>query len=180
MSLQLKKRAKRLFIFIDMLILLSVLLIVIAFVSANFKTSIPSYTKLFPVPDVCDSTDTLNHLYHPFRFTVYNHCVTATGIVMKISDEKDGDFKFELKVDPPYQKTLNTGNKLLTHNNLIVEIICVFPSSKKYEQEACTNYTNNIYLPKIGDRIKVTGQHVLDIPHGWNEIHPAYLITNEK
>ena len=178
---KIKRGVKKTAVWLNRLILILVILIVILFTKANFKNSTPAYTRLSSPPDICTTTDTLNHLYHPFRFSVYNHCVSVWGTAVgSESDENDGDFKFKLKVDAPYSGVLNIGNRILTGGNLIVEVVCAVPAHHTYEKEACKNYKNKVYLPKIGERVKVVGQHVLDIPHGWNEIHPAYLITHDR
>ena len=58
---------------------------------------------------------------------------------------------------------------------LILEIVCahktIFPMSC-----SCKGYVNKIIIPKINDKIKVTGSLVVDKTHNLLEIHPVTLI----
>lgn len=95
------------------------------------------------------------------RFTVLSTCETAVGIVQNVENKQsDGDYQFNLAVEPQYQKLLNSQNNGL----LVVEII---PKDQN---------STSVTLPKNGDKIEVDGAWVTDNPHGWNEIHPAWKV----
>lgn len=96
------------------------------------------------------------------RFSVLSTCETAVGVVYNMSGSKqdDGDYQFNLDVEPQYKKLLNNQN----NGMLVVEII---PNDQN---------STNIQIPKNGDRIAVHGAWVTDNPHGWNEIHPAWNV----
>lgn len=96
------------------------------------------------------------------RFTVLSTCETAVGVVHDMSGSKqdDGDYQFNLDVEPQYKRLLNNQNSGM----LVVEII------PKDQNSA------SIQIPKNGDRIEIHGAWLTDNPHGWNEIHPAWIV----
>ena len=83
----------------------------------------------------------------------------------------------ELRLDPQYDYALGIANKLFLRGELLLELVCSTKSDFATRVGACVDYTNRIPLPQKGDHITVIGQHVLDITHGWNEIHPVYAIA---
>lgn len=101
------------------------------------------------------------------RFTVLSSCEKAIGVVhdMKGTKENDGDYQFDLQVEEPYKKLLNNENIKQVNGMLVTEII---PNDQ--------NNAKDVQIPKNGDRIEVYGAWVTDNPHGWNEIHPAWLV----
>jgi Protein of unknown function (DUF3761) len=38
---------------------------------------------------------------------------------------------------------------------------------------ACAGYKNSMSIPPVGTHVSVTGPWVLDLDHGWLEIHPV-------
>src|SRR5438105_11248008 len=100
------------------------------------------------------------------RFTVLSTCEKAVGVVhdMTGSKQDDGDYQFNIDVQPEYKKLLNDGNRNQVNGMLVVEII---PKDQAI---------SGITIPKNGDTIEVYGGWVTDNPHGWNEIHPAWLV----
>ncbi|MEO9363509.1 MAG: hypothetical protein ABI348_06365 [Nitrososphaera sp.] len=101
------------------------------------------------------------------RFTVLSSCEKAVGVMhdMKSTKENDGDYQFNLQVEEPYKKLLNNENVKQVNGMLVTEII---PKDQ--------NDAKDVQIPKNGDRIEVYGAWVTDNPHGWNEIHPAWLV----
>jgi len=101
------------------------------------------------------------------RFSVLSTCEKVIGIVhdMKETREDDGDFQFNLELEPQYKQLLNSENNKQVKGMLVIEII-----SKDQG-------TSIMHVPKNGDKIEVYGAWVTDNPHGWNEIHPAWKIT---
>jgi hypothetical protein len=103
------------------------------------------------------------------RFTVLSTCEKVVGIVhdMKGTKEPDGDYHFNLALEPPYKKLLNYVNNNRVNNMLVIEIIPRDQISNPYVQ-----------IPKNGDRIEAYGAWVTDnlAEHGWNELHPAWEV----
>jgi len=46
-------------------------------------------------------------------------------------------------------------------------------SLKADAKPSCKKYHQKITLPNKGDKVSVTGIHMLDKQHGWLEIHPV-------
>jgi len=84
---------------------------------------------------------------------------------MKGTKEDDGDYQFNLFVDQPYKRLLNEQNNKQVNGMLVIEII---PKDQG---------SHLIQVPKNGDRIEAYGAWVTDNPHGWNEIHQAWIVT---
>ena len=99
------------------------------------------------------------------RFSVLSTCEKAVGIVndMKSTREDDGDYQFNLELEPQYKLLLNNENSKQVQGMLVIEIT---PQDQK-----------SVPVPKNGDKIEVYGAWVTDNPHGWNEIHPAWKVT---
>ena len=104
------------------------------------------------------------------RFSVLSTCEKAVGIVhdMKTTKEDDGDYQFNLEIEPQYRRLLNDENNRQVQSMLVIEII-------SEDQQL-------VQIPKNGDEIEVHGAWVTDNPHGWNEIHPAWkvIVLNES
>jgi len=81
-------------------------------------------------------------------------------------------------LDPVYSNLTNSANDLYQYGDLVVEIICVGSITQADAVSACQNYSNNIPVPNVGQRITVSGPYVLDTDHyDWAEIHPVYSLT---
>jgi hypothetical protein len=127
----------------------------------------------------CDAaTALMKHVYHPDRLVPAKGCVTVTGVIVKKLKEKDGDFHVRLKLDPGQDADLvNDKNNEIQGGNLVFEPICVNPVTQNSAKAACKHFHQKIMLPNKGDRVSVTGMHMLDSEHGWLEIHPVTSIT---
>lgn len=124
----------------------------------------------------CDA-ELWNHVYNPERLKVMNDCVTITGTVLSVRHEADGDDHIQLKPDVAFLYMLNDKNYSGQAGCLVVEIICINKVTQADASNACVNYTTYINEPHAGDKVSVTGSYVLDIHHGWNEIHPVSELT---
>jgi hypothetical protein len=136
----------------------------------------------------CD-TSLLPHVYHPDRLLVKQQCIAVTGTIVDatagkkhdgVRHEGDGDTHGWLKLDPGFEDLLNDGNKSDEDGNLVFEIICRFPISKKAPdaKTACAGYTDNVVLPPVGSHVRIVGRHVQDTFHAkWMEIHPVTSIS---
>ena len=100
----------------------------------------------------------LKYVYHPSRLRVLKKCVTAAGTIVKIRKEWDGDYHVMLSLDGPYSGLLRAGQV-----NLVVEVI-------PHDQP-------RVHVKRVGTHVTVTGAHVYDTIHAWNEIHPVWSLT---
>ena len=134
----------------------------------------------------CRKGSPLANVYHPDRLLVIASCKTVTGVIESIRHEPDGDYHFDLKLDPAYAKLINSGNVSGQHGWLVAEIVpadepgCTpgkppKPVSGTYNYGYCTGA--DITSPPVGTHVSVTGPYVLDQSHGWMEIHPVWRIV---
>ncbi|QQE81616.1 hypothetical protein GI364_24805 (plasmid) [Alicyclobacillus sp. SO9] len=79
--------------------------------------------------------------------------------------EADHDYHLDIKVDSQYKNLLASGNYKYQHGYLVVEII---PMDQPY-----------VTIPQKGQHATFTGAWVDDKDHGWNEIHPAWLVNGK-
>jgi len=115
----------------------------------------------------CKQGDIFDGVDRQARFSVLSTCEKAVGIVhdMKETRENDGDYQFNLELEPQYKPLLNDENNKQVQGMLVIEII-------SEDQQS-----SSVQIPKNGDKIEVHGALVTDNPHGWNEIHPTWKIT---
>lgn len=116
-----------------------------------------------------------SHVYDDSRLKILNNNIKVIGIIKDSQKSEDGDQIYKLSI--PDQSLLNIGNIFFTEGYLILEVICVNPVYKDYVGVKCECYKNDIWLPQIGDSVRVEGPWVYDKHHGWNEIHPVVKIT---
>jgi hypothetical protein len=116
-------------------------------------------------------------IYHPFRLHVVAACKTVTGTVESVRSEPDGDVHLLLKLPASRSGLLNDGNLSDTHDDLVVEIICVGTVTQTDAESACAGHVNQVAVPSAGERIRITGTYVLDADHGWMEIHPVSRLS---
>lgn len=132
--------------------------------STSGSTSSGSIGSQAPTRSSCRA-DWSAGVYHTYRFTLLSACRSASGVVESIRHESDHDYHLDLKLDSKYQGLLAPGNFKYQHGFLVVEII---PMDEPY-----------IPVPSVGQRVTVTGAWVDDTDHGWNEIHPAWIVNGE-
>lgn len=125
----------------------------------------------------CDDT-LMKHVYHPDRLVTQKGCITVTGRVIKKKFEKDGDIHIQLKFDPGQGADLiNSKNRSAQRRALVFEPICAHKVTQADAKKACKNFYQNITIPNKGDKVSITGMHVLDTEHGWLEIHPVTSVV---
>jgi len=100
-----------------------------------------------------------------FYYTVISAHAVATGRVTSIMILVEGEnetYHFLLLPDLQYRYMVNDGNIKHLSGALMIEVLL----------------RDKGVLPKlhIGQHLEVEGPHILDIPNGWNEIHPATAI----
>jgi hypothetical protein len=111
----------------------------------------------------CRTGNPLAGVYHPRRLQVLAPCVAITGVIKVIRHEQDGDYHINVALDAPFRSMLNAGNVTHQHGYLVTEII---------PEDAA----RGIHPPRIGTHVRVVGPWVYDRDHGWNEIHPVWIM----
>jgi hypothetical protein len=117
-----------------------------------------------------------SHVYNPDRLKVLQPCITVTGRIDFIRREADGDRHIGLKLDPQFAGLVNACNatcdKGAEHGDLVIEPVCVTTPTQADAVSSCVGYRNPIVIPPVGSHVSMTGAYVLDLDHGWTELHP--------
>ena len=121
----------------------------------------------------CDA-DLWRHVYRADRLRVVASCTSVDGRIASLDRGSDGDL--HLALDPEHASVLNLLNATHLHGNLVVEVVCEHAPADVDAAAACAAFTSRVAIPRIGDRVRVTGAYVTDRETGWNEIHPATRI----
>jgi hypothetical protein len=126
------------------------------------------------------------HVYHgrfpsaEDRLHIINPCISVSGIIVGARREKDGDWHVLLDLDPEFSSLLNQANLQEQQGRLVLEPICSNPvtQSDTLEERVCEGFTQNIFgTDFVGQRVVVRGAYVIDMDHGWTEIHPVTSIV---
>jgi len=117
-----------------------------------------------------------HYVYHPNRFIVRDSCITVEGTIIHKKKEADGDFHIRLKLERNESRYLNEKNYEMQDSCLVLEIICARKVKQRDAIVPCRGCPKDVYVPRKGEHVKVTGSFVTDTEHGWNEIHPASSI----
>jgi hypothetical protein len=120
------------------------------------------------------------HVYDPERLEVLDKCKVVTGVITERNADPDGDEHMLLKLDAGQKHLLTKKNKTKKEGCLVIEAVCVNNITRKRAMGICNGYANDVWLPKVGDHVKVTGSYVLDSNNGWTEIHPITKIEKMK
>lgn len=127
----------------------------------------------------------LANVYHPWRLEVIKDQMTATGTVMVVRHEEDGDYHFNLKLPKSEAGLLNERNYSGEGGGLVCEIVPADEADCPVGQAPRPTHGNYNYgrgtgrdlqPPAVGQVVAVTGPYVLDTDHGWMEIHPVAAI----
>lgn len=122
------------------------------------------------------------HVYHgrfpsaEDRLHIINPCISVSGIIKAARREKDGDWHVLLDLDPEFSSLLNQANSEEQHGYLVLEPMCSNPVTQNdtLEEGVCEGFTQSIFgTDFIGQRVVVAGAYVIDMEHGWTEIHPV-------
>jgi hypothetical protein len=126
------------------------------------------------------------HVYHgrfssaEDRLQVINPCVTVTGTVRDARAEKDGDWHIRLDLDSEYRSLLNQANLEKQEGYLVLEPMCsnYVSQTDTLEEGVCDGFSQNIFTKDlVGHRVAATGAYVIDMQHGWTELHPVTSIV---
>lgn len=115
------------------------------------------------------------HVYHPRRLQVIAQCLAATGTVMHVRSEPDGDLHVRLALDPGQDDLLNDENRSQQHGDLVVEVICEHNITQQDAINSCSGWDQRFDL-RHGERVRIVGSYVIDRDHGWAELHPVSSI----
>jgi hypothetical protein len=118
--------------------------------------------------------DLWRHVYRAERLRVTEPCTAVDGRVASVSHAPDGDL--HIAVDPEKKSVLNLMNVTHGQGYLVVEVICEHASAKPDAATACAGFTSRVAIPRVGDRVRVTGAYVTDRENSWNELHPVTRI----
>jgi hypothetical protein len=118
----------------------------------------------------CDP-DLWKHVNEKERLHVVEACTVIEGRVVSLRRASDGDLHIAL--DPEHKSVLNLVNVMHAHGKLVVEVICEHTPADAGEKVACGAFHQQITIPNVGDRVRVTGAYVTDRDNGWNEVHPV-------
>jgi len=120
------------------------------------------------------NADLWRHVYRADRLHVISRCTAVDGRVVSLDRGSDGDLHIGL--DPEQRSVLNLMNAIHGHRELVVEVICEHVPADGDAAAACAAFTSRVAIPRIGDRVRVTGAYVTDRDLGWNELHPVTRI----
>ena len=108
---------------------------------------------------------------------MHDSCTSVTGHISDVYGEPDGDTHIRLTLDTEYNYMLNADNYSDEYGCLVCEPICVNAITQSDAVAPCAGLTNTVFIPAVGEYVKITGNYVTDNDHGWNEIHPVSSIT---
>ena len=126
----------------------------------------------------CDTT-LWAHVYRRQRLRTLNPCIIIAGVLERQIAEQDGDYHLRIRLDPQFEDLLNERNHSAQHGTLVAEVICQNRVVQADAVDACERLDKRWMIPSIGTRVRVTGPYVLDLEHGWTEIHPVNSISAE-
>ncbi len=139
-------------------------IVFVAVVSATLAAC-AGLPRSLSVPQTGCRTKPLAGVYDPWRLHVLAPCLTVSGTVTYVKVEPDHDWHVSLKLDPGEPRLTNWANRVKKDGDLVLEVIPMDQS--------------RIAAPKVGEHITVTGAYVLDMIHGWREIHPVWRLNDQ-
>jgi hypothetical protein len=126
-----------------------------------FAAPLPSDSTVY-----CD-TSLWPHVYHNYRLIIHDTCMSVTGHIDDSYSEADGDYHIRLNLDTQYRYMLNSLNISDEYSDLVCEPICVATITQSDAVAPCAGVVNHVYLPNIGEYVKITGPYCTDNDHGW-------------
>lgn len=127
----------------------------------------------------CRSAPPEAGVWQPDRLKVLNVCQHAAGVVAQVIKEADGDHHIWFRADAAFTSLLNAENHFQGKPAMLAEITpdCPLSTNPPNANEAARCPVTDLPIPGPGDRIDIYGPWVLDLDHGWNEIHPVDSIV---
>jgi hypothetical protein len=150
------------------------------------------FSDAYAQSGICD-TSYWNHTYLNNRLKVYDSCVTVTATIYLLDPPfltGDGDYYIYTTPDSAYAWMVNyrtpsflkyclgTDSSAKFTGKLNVEEVCKGTitdggTDGVIENAACNGFNDTVYLPNIGEHVKIIGPFIYDTVHCWNEIHPV-------
>jgi hypothetical protein len=149
-------------------------------------TSVPTGASQAQAAPACRAGDPKANVYHPDRLEVISPCATVSGTVGSAFVESyDGDYHIDLALDAASTSKLTALRGSQVDGTVLIEVVpadapgCTIgqpprPAHGSYDYGTCTGAS--IPLPLRGSPIEATGPYVWDHKHGWDEIHPAWVL----
>jgi hypothetical protein len=116
-------------------------------------------------------------IYQPDRLRVLDPCKHAKGVVVDVAAEDDGDYHVWFRPDPGYEYLMNRENHFQAKPAMLAEITPDCEGNPPNGEAASKCPKSNLTIQKVGDHVEIDGPWVLDMNHGWNEIHPVDTIV---
>jgi hypothetical protein len=116
-------------------------------------------------------------VYHPDRLQVLDPCRRGVGIVVDVAHEGDGDYHIWFKADAGYEGLLNAEDHFQARPAMLAELTPDCATDPPDAQAASRCPRSRLPIPSLGDHVVVQGPWVLDMDHGWQEIHPVDSIS---
>ena len=179
--------------FVTMVVMVITLTILVVVFGRSIFTGMIISSAAQPTPSC--NPKLWNHVFTRTRLEIITKCTSVTGTVISSFQVNDGDQHIQLLPDNQYLTLLNQKNIELQLCPLVIDPICAHDPSKlnnatlldagidladgEVENQsiyACRGFVSKVYIPKVGEHVRVTGSYVLDKYHGWMEIHPATKI----
>jgi hypothetical protein len=120
----------------------------------------------------CDAS-LWDRVYNPSRLEVLDPCKVVTGTIDELDQNEDGDTHMLLKLDAGFADLLLKKNIKKKNGDLVIEVVCAHPATDKKAVDTCKGYSNKIWIPSVGDHVRVAGSYVNDSHNDWAEIHPV-------
>jgi hypothetical protein len=145
-------------------------LVALAACTSSSPAAIPSL-----LPSGCYSGAPEAGVHNPDRLHVLAACQHAAGVVVDIAHEDDGDFHVWFRPDPGFEFLLNPENHFQGKPAMLAEITpdCPADTNPANAAAAAKCPMSQLPIPRLGDHVALNGPWVLDIDHGWREIHPV-------
>jgi hypothetical protein len=144
--------------------------------SCATSTTIP--TPSSPAANGCRTGPPEAGVHNPDRLQVLDPCKHATGIAVDVAYEDDGDYHVWFKLDPGFEYLLNSEDHFQAQPAMLAEITpdCPEAINPPDAQSAARCPKSKLPIPVVGDHVAIDGPWVLDVDHGWREIHPVDTI----
>ena len=114
-----------------------------------------------------------NYVYNEQLLHIKKSCLTIKGTVYTITNEKDGNLMLRIMLDSGQEDLINAKNTSEHYGCLPAMIICASKPKLPDAVFGCSGYTNEIYAPKRGAHVSITGSYVFNFQYGWYELHPV-------
>jgi hypothetical protein len=128
-----------------------------------------------PAPSGCRTGLPEAGIHNPDRLHVLQPCAHASGVVVDVAHEDDGDYHVWFRPDKGFEYLLNAENHFQGKPAMLAEITpdCPLDTNPPNGAAAAHCPKTQLLIPDLGQHIAITGPWVLDVAHGWQEIHPV-------